>query len=408
MPLLGLWASSPQHVDQPSINQVVKIAGDGNLKDKSICSQELREYLTKVPSSKIAWCIEQCLSAGFESSGMILQDLVNELGRRLDYDVVNGRYKGTPNQIGFDGRWRSPEGHNIIVEVKTTDAYRVSLATIAGYRDKLIENSDIAGLSSILIVVGREDTGELEAQVRGSRFAWDIRMISADALGKLVQLKENAEGSETGRKIRSLLIPMEYTRLDNMIDILFTTAKDTAEAADEVLVTDSADSPPDVPDTNSTELATKLWQFTDNEVLREIREKIIKVLGQRDGTTYVKKGGALYWNPLHDMRIACTLSKKYERAGFSGFWYGYHEHWDKFLQEGQTSLLVLGCVGAPFAFAIPWAVLHPVLPSLGTTVRASGTYWHIRVSETSLGHYALMLGEKLDSLSLDTYRLDLV
>jgi len=58
MPLLGLWASSPQHVDQLSINQVVKIAGDGNLKDKSICSQELREYLTKVPSSKIAWCIE--------------------------------------------------------------------------------------------------------------------------------------------------------------------------------------------------------------------------------------------------------------------------------------------------------------------------------------------------------------
>jgi len=66
---------------------------------------------------------------------------------------------------------------------------------------------------------GPRDTGELEAQVRGSRHAWDIRLISADALVKLTQLKENTEGTETGRKIRSLLTPMEYTRLDQMIDV---------------------------------------------------------------------------------------------------------------------------------------------------------------------------------------------
>ena len=77
-----------------------------------------------------------------------------------------------------------------------------------------------------MIVVGREDTGEVEAQVRGSRHAWDIRLISADALIKLVQLKENAEGPETGRKIRSLLVPREYTRLDDMVDVMFSTAKD--------------------------------------------------------------------------------------------------------------------------------------------------------------------------------------
>jgi len=34
----------------------------------------------------------------------------------------------------------------------------------------------------VLIVVGRQDTGELEAQIRGSRHAWDIRLISAEAL----------------------------------------------------------------------------------------------------------------------------------------------------------------------------------------------------------------------------------
>ena len=47
-----------------------------------------------------------------------------------------------------------------------------------------------------------ETTAELEAQVRGSRHAWDMRLISTDALIKLVQLKEGAEGPETGRQHR--------------------------------------------------------------------------------------------------------------------------------------------------------------------------------------------------------------
>lgn len=156
---------------------------------------------------------------------MVLQDLVNELGRRLDYVVTNGRYQGTSNSIGFDGIWKS-EGHTIIVEVKTTDAYRIPLDKIATYRTRLHSTGQIDGLSSILVVVGREDTGEPEAQVRGSRHAWDVRLISAEALLKLVQLKEDSDDPETGRKIRSLLAPMEYTRLDAMIDVMFTAAKD--------------------------------------------------------------------------------------------------------------------------------------------------------------------------------------
>ena len=162
---------------------------------------------------------------------MVLQDLVNELGRRLEYSVSNGIYQGTVKATGFDGLWISPEGHTIIVEVKTTDAYRISLETIVGYRNKLSSSGQLVGPVSFLIVVGREDTGELEAQVRGSRHAWDIRLISADALIKLVQLKENTEDTETGLKIRSLLAPMEYTRLDKMIDVMFTAAKDVEGAA---------------------------------------------------------------------------------------------------------------------------------------------------------------------------------
>jgi hypothetical protein len=231
MPLLTLWSSSREAVSQFTIEQVVATAGNGVLKDSSDCSAELREYLSQVDTVSLSKYVEHCLSSSFQKGGMVLQDLVNELGRRLDYKVTNGRYQGTSNAIGYDGIWVSPEGHTIVAEVKTTDAYRISLDTIAKYRAQLINSAQIGASSSVLIIVGRDDTGELEAQVRGSRHAWDIRLISADALLKLVRLKESSDGLETGRKIRSLLSPMEYTRLDTMIDIMFTTATDVEQAS---------------------------------------------------------------------------------------------------------------------------------------------------------------------------------
>jgi hypothetical protein len=104
----------------------------------------------------------------------------------------------------------------------------------------------------------------LEAQVRGSRHAWDIRLISADALIKLVQLKEDADAPDTGRKIRSLLAPMEYTRLDQMIDVMFTTAKDveTAAAVETTIEGEEAGETISLTKTGST-TPKGTWEFTD-------------------------------------------------------------------------------------------------------------------------------------------------
>ncbi|WP_237478563.1 hypothetical protein [Lichenibacterium dinghuense] len=189
MPLLALWATNQEAVDQFSIEQVVATAGDGILRDQSICSKELREYLSQISTNKIEQYVAHCLGIAFTRSGMVLQDLVNELGRRLEYGVKNGRYQGTSNAIGYDGLWMSPEDHTIIAEVKTTDSYRILLDTLIAYREKLIAERSIVSTSSVLIVVGRQDTGELEAQIRGSRHAWDIRLISVESLGRVDEFR---------------------------------------------------------------------------------------------------------------------------------------------------------------------------------------------------------------------------
>jgi hypothetical protein len=90
----------------------------------------------------------------------------------------------------------------------------------------LREEERIKADASMLIIVGREDTGALEAQVRGSRFAWDMRLISIERLIKLVQIKEKSDDPSTLTQIRQLLRPFEYTKIDRIIDVIFTTAVD--------------------------------------------------------------------------------------------------------------------------------------------------------------------------------------
>jgi hypothetical protein len=323
MPLIALWESSSVVVDQFSIEQVVATAGNGELRDGSLCSTELRSFLARVPTPKLAGYVERCLSFGFSKSGMVLQDLINELGRRLDFSVENGRYQGTTNAVGFDGLWASPEGRSIVVEVKTTDAFRISLDTIVEYREKLIASANVGKSSSILIIVGREDTGELEAQVRGSRHAWDVRLLSTEALLKLVQLKENAEDAVTGKKSRELLFPMEYTRLDQIIDVMFTTATDvqtgldstsdaTSEEAEDEPQSESVDGKGEPREEKS--LSKGVWEFTDSRLLQEKREEILQSVGHNLGTSLIKKSRALYWDSSHDTRVACSISKRYTKT----------------------------------------------------------------------------------------------
>lgn len=407
MPLISLWTSNADAVAQLNIEQIVSSAGDGVLKDSSTCSGELREYLGQIPTAKITEYVEHCLATAFNRNGMVLQDLVNELGRRLDYDVTNGRYQGISNAIGFDGLWRSPENHVVIAEVKTTDAYRLSLDNLARYRTKLIEAGQIVADSSILIIVGRQDTGELEAQIRGSRHAWDVRVISVEALTKLVLLKENSDAAATGLKIRSLLMPVEYTRLDRMVDVMFSTATDVEESQpiNEIMAAHDVPSAA-VPAPLAQSLYPKgTWQFTDAGLLQAKREEIVAAIGVREQVRLLKKSRALFWSAEHDVRVACSISKRYTGKNQVPYWYAYHPAWDKFLGECDRAFFVLGCMDRDEAYGIPRTEMDALLPFLHTTTTKEGsTYWHIHVAERSDG-LEMLVSKRGQTLQLAPFAL---
>ena len=164
MPLIEIWRSNPDSIKSYAIRQVLAISGDGRIRDDSNCSSELRAYLRETTSGKLAAYAQECLEDGFEDSGFVLQDVINEIGRRLDFEVENGRYRGKQGTEGFDGIWRVGAEQAIVVEVKTTDTYNARLDSVANYRLSLITNGRVPVDASILFVVGRKDTGALEAQ----------------------------------------------------------------------------------------------------------------------------------------------------------------------------------------------------------------------------------------------------
>jgi hypothetical protein len=230
-----------------------------------------------------------------------------------------------------------------------------------------------------------------------------MRLISTDALLKLVQLKEGAEEPETGRKIRSLLAPMEYTRLDQMVDVMFTTAKDVESAAGAEVGKEEGPSEGAGPGKPKS-----TWEFTDAALLQAKRDQIISALGIRESVPLIRRSRALFWNADHTVRGAVTISKRYFRKGGPSYWYAYHPQWRDFLNEANRGFLVLGCMDRDEAFAVPAEKLHPVLNSLNTTEKEDGSlYWHLHLYEDASGALSLTLPKQKDSLPLSSFRLPL-
>lgn len=364
MSLAELWASSRAELENKLVQQIIAFAGTGQLTDGGPAAREFREFLGLVPSGHLVRYSDECLRESFNGSGLALQDVVNQVGRRLGYSVVDGRYRGTANAVGFDGLWTFPDGHTVVVEVKTTDTYRVDLQRIADYRRDLIVAGQFGeDRSSILIIVGRQDTGDLEAQIRGSRHAWDVRLISVDALLRLMLVKERVDDPATIHRIYGILKPREFTRLDEIVDVVFSTAEETVAQEPETTDAEVEDS--------EEERATPV-AFHGACVAR---------VEQHVGKTLVRQTRSSYATPDGDFTIVCAVSKTYDVLDHPSYWFAFHPYQKTTLEGGREAYLILGCGSAKTILSIPASELFAWLPDMWTTQREGRFYWHIRVHE---------------------------
>lgn len=359
--LISLWIDKKEFFEDKKVEQIVSMAGDGLLKDGSAASAQLREYFSNIPSKNIAKYVEECLLGSFDQSGFVLQDLVNEIGKRLGFSVESGCYRGGAGKIGFDGIWRADDGYGFVVEVKTTDAYQLNLDTQANYRNRLIADNRIGKeKSSILLVVGRKDTGGLEAQTRGSRHAWDIRLISIDALLKLLQIKENLNDSATVLQIHRILKPIEYTRVDQLVQIIFKTSEDVME--------DPSDA--DTKDESGEKVRATPAKYHDACI-----ERVSRYLK----TPLIKQGKCSYASADNSVRVICSISKEYRVSGIPRYWYAFHPSQKDFLNASSKSFVALGCGSADQVVLIPFVEFMQTLPLMRKTENGQKYYWHVEV-----------------------------
>ena len=368
MVLIDLWRKDKKQLAEKSIQQVIAFAGDGKLGDESSASTELRAYLQIIPSDLLSKYADQCLQESFTNSGFALQDLVNEIGRRLDFRVIPGRYRGTRDQPGHDGIWADGDKHDIVVEVKTTDTFRIDLNTIAGYRQSLAKSGDIVlESSSMLVVVGRQDTGDLEAQIRGSRHAWDMRVISVGALLRMLNLKEELEDPTVLRRIHEILIPMEFTRLDPIVEIAFAAVEDIKG--------------PDAESGDGAGGESSDKKFTPVAFHAQCIARIEKRLNE----TLVKQSRASFASADGSVRVVCAVSRFHERAKM--FWFAFHPHQAEFLSGAKESFVAFGCGSAESLFLIPFADFSPWLESLNKTEKDGRYYWHVKIKEAKRAYW---------------------
>src|SRR5262245_48574464 len=115
MALIDLWNNDRLQILTKRIDQLVSFAGEGKLRDGNLTSREFRELLAIVPSDVLGQWITECLNDRHADFGLVLQDIVNEIGRRLKFTVKFGTYRPVAHE-SFDGLWTTADGIVLLVE----------------------------------------------------------------------------------------------------------------------------------------------------------------------------------------------------------------------------------------------------------------------------------------------------
>jgi len=377
-----------------SIDRIITVLGNGVLSDGSECSTDFRSYLKTRSVNTLERHIEECLSNSRldkSQKGFIFQDIVNELGSRLDYEVDFGLYRGSSSNPGYDGLWKS-NGSEIIVEVKSANHFIFDLDKSLGkYKESLENEGKVSKSASNLIVVYEGDTKTWEQQINGTPYLWSTRIISVKWLLKLIKLRtENTEDENTHKQIREILKPNSYIKVDKLIEILFSTVEDVLEEDAE------------------TDDGEQRTVTTNREEINQTRHKSIAAFEKKFGVKLVQNSRVLYWDETKKVRVAAIVSKRYERES-QPYWYAYHTKYKNYFKDADKSYLLICCTDKNKAYAVPGEIMNSTVEFLNSTPpditqlnEGERYYWHLSLREESQ-QLTLVVPKNNSTINLEEY-----
>jgi hypothetical protein len=223
-----------------------------------------------------------------------------------------------------------------------------------------------------------------------------MRLISVERLIKLVQIKEKSGDPSTVHQIRQLLQPIEYTKIDKIIDVIFTTAVDV-EAQQQA--------EQEAPVEEKEQEGYKQIR-TAPEELNAKRLQAVESFSALKGKELVKQSRTLFWSPDKQLRVCCAVSKRYDND-YQPYWYAYHPKWDEFLSEAADGYFVLSCMDRNDAFAVPFSWINENKKNLNMTESGDRSYWHVPITTLPDGSLAINTSKIGAKMPLKAFRFDL-
>jgi hypothetical protein len=205
-----------------TLNRIVNLAGDWT--DDSRASEQFREIIENEQTTTDE--IDAYLTAAIDGSeqyhNRALQDLVNNIGRRLGFQIEYGVYQGRSDTIGFDGHWVSTatdDDTHLIVETKKTTAYSIDPGQAGGYMTELadaddLERSQVYGL----YVIGEGNVGTVAQTVFGSQYRDRMRIITASRLLDLLEIQQNSGLRHT--QVVDVLLPINAVDVGQLVGLI--------------------------------------------------------------------------------------------------------------------------------------------------------------------------------------------
>lgn len=377
MSLIEDWNSRRKEISEKSIKQIVSYSGNGSLRDGNDTSLQLREFLNVVGSDQLAIYVKQCLSdKSYTESGLVFQDLVNEAGRRLGFQVEPGLYHGIQNrQNNYDGLWTSENGYSIVVESKSSTTYTIGLEKYEDYVHRLLNEGRVKReRTSILIVVGKGNTASLEQQIRGSRYAWNVRVISAEALLSLVKVRESLDVPDTEQKILEVLKPNEYTKVDGIVDLVFSVKEDIQSESE---VDEDRESLLVANEERTSIIETgEAHEHKHNSPVQFYDECITK-LEKAKKWNLIRKSRSAWYPQNADYYVVLLNSREYDGETKPNYWFALHDHqWKQYFSK-EEGYLALGCGSVDQLLLLPKTFMERMLPKMGKTERLDKMWWHV-------------------------------
>lgn len=182
----------------------------------------------------------------------------------------------------------------------------------------------------------------------------------------------------------------EFTRLDEIANILFSTAEDMKHEPPDEERPESADEPEGRKEPKFRPVA--------------FHAACVARLEKHLGDTLIKRSRTSYHSSDKSLRVSCLVSKEHDPEKKPNYWYAFHPHQQEYLAAGESSFVVFGCGSSKRVLAIPFREFSTWLEGLWTTESEDGSYWHVVIDRVD-EQFSLRRRKGLEPVDLTSYLL---